>query len=237
MTTGQLLLACAAVALGSTVQGTVGFGNALVSAPLLLLIHPGLVPGPSTIAGIGLNLLMLRGDRGAADPQVRWATLGLVPGTVLAGGALAVLSDQALTVTAGVLVLAAVGLSALGPTILPLPRALVVGGVVSGFMGTVSSVGGPPVALLYQRAGGPRLRATLARFFVVSSALALVAITAAGRLDGEQLGAGLLMLPGALVGWLVAQRLIGHVDRMTLRPVVLTLSALSAMTVLVRELT
>lgn len=236
MTSGQLLLACAVVTVGSLVQGTIGFGNALVSAPLLLLIQPSLVPGPFTIAGIALNLLMLSGDRGSADPRIRWAAVGLVPGTVVAGVALAIMSDHALAVTASSFVLVAVLLSAGGLTIVPGPGSLLVTGAVSGFMGTVSSVGGPPVALLYQRAGGPRLRATLARFFVVSSSLALVAIVAAGRLDGDQLRAGIAMLPGALAGWLVARRLVGRVDRLTMRPVVLSVSAISAALVLVREL-
>jgi hypothetical protein len=235
---GQLLLACAALALGAFTQGLVGFGQALVAAPLLLLIDTRLVPGPITVAGIAINLLMLTRDRGHADTgRLRWSVLGLVPGTALAAGALAVLSGRALAVAAGCLILVAVGLSAVGLSARPTPRTLAGAGLVSGFMGTVASVGGPPMALLYQRAGGPLLRATLARFFTVSSALTLVALAIAGRLGRDEVGTGLVLLPGAVAGWALSRRVVVRVDRLLLRPAVLALSAVSAVALLVRELT
>jgi uncharacterized membrane protein YfcA len=238
MSTGQLLLACAVLALGALAQGLVGFGQALVAAPLLLLIDTRLVPGPITVASISVNLLMLTQDRGQADTGgLRWSVTGLVPGTAAAAVALAVLSGQALAITAGCLILVAVGLSAVGLSARPTPRTLTGAGFFSGFMGTVAAVGGPPMALLYQRAGGPRLRATLARFFTVSSALTLVALTLAGRLGPTELGAGLVLVPGAVAGWALSRRLVVRVDRLLLRPAVLTLSAASAIALLIRELT
>jgi len=53
-----LLLASAAVAFGAMVQGAVGFGMALVAAPLLVLIRPELVPGPLLVSGLALTLLV-----------------------------------------------------------------------------------------------------------------------------------------------------------------------------------
>ena len=41
-----------AMGLGALVQGTVGFGQSLVAAPLLLLIDTRLVPGPLTVAEV-----------------------------------------------------------------------------------------------------------------------------------------------------------------------------------------
>jgi hypothetical protein len=238
VSTGQLALAFLAMALGALVQGTVGFGQALVAAPLLLLIDTRLVPGPITVAGVCLSLVMLTRDRGHADRGgLRWSIAGLVPGTVLGGVAVAVLSGHWLAVTAGCLILAAVGLSAAGLTASPTPRTLTAAGTISGFMGTVSAVGGPPMALLYQRAGGPRLRATLARFFTASSLLALVALVPAGRLGRTELAAGAVLAPAVLVGWVVSRGLVGRVDKMLLRPAVLFLSGASAVVLLVRELT
>jgi uncharacterized membrane protein YfcA len=231
------VLAVVVVAFGSLVQGTVGFGNALVAAPLLLLIDTRLVPGPITVAGAALNLLMLTRDRGHADPaKLRWSIVGLLPGTALAALALAVLSDDTLAVAAGGVILVAVALSAVGVTATPTPRTLAAAGVVSGFMGTVAGVGGPPMALLYQRVSGPELRATLARFFIASSTITLLALLPAGRLDRAQVGLGLLLVPGALAGWALSRRLVTRVDRLALRPLVLALSASSAIALLIREL-
>jgi hypothetical protein len=93
------------------------------------------------------------------------------------------------------------------------------------------------MALLYQRAGGPRLRATLARFFTASSLLTLVALVPAGRLGRTELAAGLVLAPGVLGGWVLSRHLVGQVDRLLLRPAVLALSAASAVALLIRELT
>ncbi|MBF0165828.1 MAG: sulfite exporter TauE/SafE family protein, partial [Magnetococcales bacterium] len=50
------------VYLGAVVQAALGFGFALISAPLLKLIDPGLLPGPLMVAGMLLNMAM--GARG-----------------------------------------------------------------------------------------------------------------------------------------------------------------------------
>ena len=47
----ELLLGLVCVTAGAAVQSTIGFGAALVSVPLLLLLDPRLVPGPVTVAG------------------------------------------------------------------------------------------------------------------------------------------------------------------------------------------
>ena len=51
-------------------------------------------------------------------------------------------------------------------------------GALSGFMGTIVSIGGPPIALLYQNESGPSLRGTLSAFFVVGVALAIIGLCA-----------------------------------------------------------
>ena len=50
-------MASAVVAIGATVQASVGFGLALISTPLLVLIDPQLVPGPMIFASMLLVVL------------------------------------------------------------------------------------------------------------------------------------------------------------------------------------
>ncbi|MEJ7582826.1 MAG: sulfite exporter TauE/SafE family protein [Acidimicrobiales bacterium] len=235
MTGTELALALVIVTVGATVQGTIGFGQALVAAPLLLLVDTRLVPGPITVTAMALNLLMLSRDRGHADHTgLPWAVAGLLPGTLLASVALAYLSDGALAVLAALIVLAGVGLSAIGLRVDRNRRSLGVAGFVSGFMGTTAGIGGPPVALLYQHAGGPALRATLSRFFVAAAAISLVALVPAGRLGRTELAAGASMVPGAVCGFFLARGLRGRFDAQRTRTAVLALSAASALVVLVR---
>ena len=78
-------------------------------------------------------------------------------------------------------------LSASGLQLLPTPRSLIGAGTLSGFMGTTSSIGGPPMALLYQGTEGIRLRGTLAVFFTIGVLISLVALTAVGRFGLREL--------------------------------------------------
>jgi hypothetical protein len=218
------------------VQGAVGFGANLVAAPVLVLIDPVFVPAPITIAALGLNLLLIRRERDAYDPQVRYAMAGLLPGAVVAGVTLASLPEHGLSVLFAVIVMLAVALSAIGLSIRPAPASLFGAGVLSGFMGTISGIGGPPVAIVYQRAPARTLRATLPRFFLLAGCIALATLVVVGKVGRDELVAAAALLPGAFVGYLLSPWLTRHVDGRAARPVVLLLSALAALTVLAREL-
>jgi uncharacterized membrane protein YfcA len=238
MSAGGLVLAALVMALGACVQGAVGFGASLISAPLLVLIDSDLVPGPITLASLVLNvvlIVMVRDDH-AIDRKVHYAMVGLVPGALVAGAALSVLDASGLAVAFALLVFLAVGLSASGLTVARTPRTLVAAGTLSGFMGTISSIGGPPIALLYQHERALVLRSTLPRYFLVASLVAVVILVPVGRLGPTEVLEGLALLPGVALGVAIAPRLSGHIDRRSARPVVLGLSVLAATAVLVKEL-
>ena len=157
------LAANAAVAFGATVQGAVGFGMALVAAPMLVLIRPELVPGPLLINGLALTLLVARRERDSIDLSgVKWALVGRVPGVALGALALTAVSADAMSLLVGLAVLAGVALGFARVKLSPDPRVLLGAGLLSGVFGTIASIGGPPLALVYQHEPGPRLRGTLA---------------------------------------------------------------------------
>lgn len=229
--------ASAIVMVSAWVQGSIGFGLAIVAAPLLVLIEPDLVPGPLILNGLLLTLLMAYRERGAIDRErIGWAIGGAVGGTALAAVLLRVISPYAFTILFSVLVLLAVGLSAIGLAVSLTRRSALVAGTLSGFMGTISSIGGPPVALLYQRSSAAAFRGTLAVFFCTTGVMALLALTLAGKLGGDELALAWPMLPGLVLGYALSGLTVGAFDRRSLRPAVLILSAFSAVGVLVREL-
>ncbi len=103
---------------------------------------------------------------------------------------LALFSDEAVAVAVAVMVLFAVLLS-LAPLELPVRRStLSLAGVVSGLAGTATSIGGPPVALLYQHRTPQMIRSTLAVVFTVGAAMSLVGIWLSGHLDTHALADG-----------------------------------------------
>lgn len=237
MSPPHALLAALIFAVGACVQAAVGFGANLVAAPLLVLLSDRFVPGPVIVASGVLNLLVTRRHhKGMVDPTVGTANVGQVLGTLAAGGVMAMLPSGGLSILFAVLVLVAVALSSVGLRLRPTRRTLTGAGLAAGFMGTVSGIGGPPIALAYLGLSGPALRATLARFFLVGNLVAIPTLMLVGQLGSEQIVPCLVLIPGAVLGFAASPALARHMDRRTARPVVLALSAGAAVAVLVRTL-
>src|SRR6185369_15778614 len=97
------------------------------------------------------------------------------PGSVLGATLLASLPPRSVSLAVGLVVLAGVAMTASGIHLRPRRSTLLAAGVLSGFMGTTAAIGGPPIALIYQHAEGPRLRGTLAGYFVVAAAISFPA--------------------------------------------------------------
>ena len=237
MTVAEAVLAALIFGLGAAVQGAVGFGANLVAAPLLVLLEDGFVPGPVIVASGVLNLLVTwRSGRGAVDPTVNVAIAGQVVGSLVAGAVIAALPADALSIVFAVLVLVAVAVSIRGRRLAPTRAHLAGAGLASGFMGTISGIGGPPIALAYLGLDGPALRATLARYFLVGNLVAIPILIAIGSLGIEELPECLVLIPGAVLGFLASGWLARHADRATVRPIVLGLSTAAAVAVIIRTL-
>jgi uncharacterized protein len=236
VTTPQLLLAGGTVAVAACVQGAVGFGLSLLAVPVLLLIDPSLVPVPLIVASLTINVGSSYRNRGGIDRGVRWALLGSVPGTFLGAYAIAILPQRPLAITLGVLVLAAVAVSTSGLEIAPTTGSLLAAGVISGFTGTASSIGGPPLALMYQRAHGSIVRGTLAMYFLIGSVLSLAVLGLFGQLGSRALAESLLLAPFIVLGFACSKPAAKLLDRGRTREAVLIVSAVSAIVLIANQL-
>jgi len=233
----ELIAACAIVMAGAILQGSVGFGLGMLAAPLLVLIDPSLVPAPLLLAALALTLLVAFSERASIDLKgIGWALIGRVPGTFIGAATLAVASQDATTVLVGIIVFVAIGLIGSGVNLSRTPRVLFFAGTLSGFMGTTTSIGGPPIAALYHNAPGAEIRGTMASFFVVSLVVTLSALAFVGRLGLDELYAGAFLLPGVLAGFAISRRIAPILDRGYTRAAVLTVSALAGLSVIVQVL-
>jgi len=223
--------------IGALVQGSVGFGLNLIAAPILALVDPTLVPGPALAAAFILTILITRRERASIDARgIRWAMVGRVPGTILAAVAISALPERGLAIFFALLVLFAVVLSALRWHPTPTTGTLVTAGALSGFMGTATSIGGPPIALVYQREQGPIIRATLSGYFVLGSILSMAVLAVIGEFGGEEIVATAALIPGLLCGFLLSRQTTRMLDRGYARPAILIVSAGSAIALLATEL-
>ena len=238
LTLGEWLLASLVLVGGAVVQGSVGFGVALLGAPLLFLVEPALVPAPMLVAGLTLPALILVRDRaGLEKGPVAWALPGFLVGSVVAGGVVASLPQGGLALVFGSLVLLAVALSALGwAPAEPRGGHLVAAGTLAGFMATATSIGGPPLALVFQSASGLRLRATLSAIFVPGGLFALLSLGMVGRFGGTELVLGLALLPAVVAGFWLSGFTARALDRAWLRPAVLAVSAIAGAGAVARAL-
>lgn len=223
------------VAAGACVQSTVGFGFALVAVPFLLMVDPSLVPGPFLLASLLLATLMIRRDRSAIDlSEVRPAVIGLVAGTAVGAGALLFIDEAALPRLFAALILLAVAGSVLGLHIRISGVSLLAAGTVGGVMGTMAGIHGPAMALLYQSESGGRVRGSLGVFFLAGYAISIGGLAAVGLFGRGELMAGLALVPGTTLGWLLAPLAIARLDPSHLRPLILAVGAAAALVMLVR---
>ncbi|MCG5516537.1 MULTISPECIES: sulfite exporter TauE/SafE family protein [unclassified Ectothiorhodospira] len=237
LTLPQWLLATLVLIIGAIIQGGIGYGVALLGAPLLYLIHPQLIPAPMLIVGMALPLLILLREWQAVHPRdVAWALPGSFAGTAMAALVLGVVAEQVLGMLLGILVLLGVGLSLIRHMPDPRPHHLLGAAGLSSFMATITSIGGPPLALAFQNVTGPRLRGTLSAIFVPAGIVALTALAFLGRFSHTELLLGLALIPGIVMGFWISGYLVDYLDRRWLRPAVLLFSAVAGVAAIVHAL-
>lgn len=225
------------VSIGTAVQASIGFGLSMIAAPLLLLIDPALVPAPLILIALLLSLWMAWQDRQAINlGNFKAAIAGRLLGTPPAALLLGSISATTFDLVFSLLVLLAVALSLVHSTLQATPRNVFFATALSGFMGTISSVGGPPIALVYQNASGADLRANLAVLFVLGTTMSLVALALVGRFDSSDVLITAWLFGGVVLGVLLSGPLKQRLDRTTARPWLLCLCFISAAGVLSRAL-
>ncbi|WP_257866182.1 sulfite exporter TauE/SafE family protein [Nocardioides marmotae] len=222
---------------GATVQSLVGLGLGLVAAPVVALVDPGLLPEVTLWLACTYPVVTLATERSGIDwDGLAWSMPTRVVGTVLGVAAVAYLSSRLLAVVVAVMVLVAVALTWRAVRI-PLNRGtLMTAGLVSGLSGTATSIGGPPLAILYQHRPPQQIRTTMAVYFGVGAALSLVGLGIAGQLEMDRFLLALALSPVLLLGAWLGVVLRPRLPEARVRPAVLLVCATSAAVLLVRTL-
>lgn len=235
LTVADLVLANLALAAGACLQGVAGYGIGTLSAPLLFLISPTFLPGVMIVDAVLLNVLMLIRNRTSITlSPVRYAIAGSIVGITLASATLTVLSDQGFELAFGTIILVAVLLSVIGfRPALSAQSSLIAGGL-SGYMGTITAVGGPPMALIYQNEKGPLVRANLSAFFVASSLITVAALIPLGHIGTDELKLVTMTAPGVLFGFWLSRHLIHRLAFNALRPIILAIAGMAGASALMR---
>jgi uncharacterized membrane protein YfcA len=203
--------------------------------PILALIDTQFIPGPMLFAGIALAAATAYRDRVAVDRvTLNLSFVGLGIGTVVGAVALKVISGPYLPKVFGGLILLAVVISIAGSKLSPTPRILLAGSTASGIMGTMVGIHGPAMALVFQNAEPLQARAILGALFTIAYAISVASLAVVGLFGTQEVMLGLALLPGVVIGYLAAPAISQFVDRAVLRVAILTISSISAVSLLFR---
>ncbi len=224
------LIAMGLIFLGSFVQSAIGFGLAIVAAPLLFLLSPLYVPAPICLVALFISLLnAYKHKSNVSLGGLKAAIIGRVPGSVAGGALLLYVSVSSMSLWLGIFVLVAVAVSLLPFRIEPTPVRMGIAGFFSGFMGTSSSIGGPPMALLLQHQEANALRGNLSAFFVFSSIISLIVQIPIGFLTLQHVEITLPLIPAAWFGYFLASKCVDRFSKHWIRYGALFLCAVSGL--------
>ncbi|MCX2731895.1 TSUP family transporter [Saccharopolyspora sp. NFXS83] len=238
MSGGVFAALCVVVLVGALLQVSIGFGLGMLAAPVLALLAPELLPAVVVLLAAAVTgaVVLLEGEhldvRGTA-----WALLGRVPGVAAGAVLVAALPARALALCVAAVVALGVLASWWGFTPHPTRRAVVVAGLASGLMATTTAIGGPPMAMVWQRLAGPRLRSTMSAYFLLGSIMTFTGLCLAGVVTTESLRYAVLLAPAAAAGVLLARPLAAHLDVGRTRNLAMLLSLAGAATLTAQQLT
>jgi uncharacterized membrane protein YfcA len=233
----EFVLLAAVILVAACLQGSIGFGMGMLAAPFIALVDATLLPVLVIMLAMVVTLIVAVMDRAALDVRgAGWALAGRVPGTIVGAGLVTVMSAAVLSWSVAAVVLLGVVVSLRGwhPRVTRTTQA--VAGALSGVMGTTTSVGGAPMAIIWQGSEGPRLRGTMSAFFLIGSSLSLVALFLWGAVPPHALVTAAWMAPVAVLGVALSRFVNRFLNRRRTRAIALGASALGAVTLVATRL-
>lgn len=222
---------------GAFVQGIVGFGLGILCAPLVFMINPAMIPAPMIFNSIFLAWIIARDNRSQLNRAiVGWPILGSVAGSAVAAGFLFGIDERVFALVFATALLVLITLSFLRLRVAVTPANGFIAGLFSALSGTITAIGGPPIALYFQHLPPGAIRANLSIFFIASSVIGLVALAAIGKFTSSELALSAVTLPGVFLGFFSSRLIVKRIAPATVRYGVLGLSAVSGIALLVKHL-
>jgi uncharacterized protein len=232
---GEFVVAVLVVLVGSMVQGTIGFGLNLLAAPFIALVLPEALPVTLVLVAWPAGALAALREHHALDRvALPWLLAGALPGTLIGLVIVTTTSADQIAIIVGAVTLLGVLASVVTPPIPVGATTAGLAGLLSNITGTAAAVGGPPVALLYQRHEGSIVRATLGVFFATSATLSIVGYAATGEITVDRVLLALALVPAMLAGIWASRHLHGLVDRRRLRIAMLVMCAIAGTAAILR---
>jgi uncharacterized membrane protein YfcA len=222
------------VVVGAFLQGATGFGFPFFVTPIAAIIMPELIPGTMMVVSIFISTdVVFRERHNIIYRETGLISLGRVVGA--AGGAFIVsmLTLAGIKIMVAVVVMAGVLLSFTGARPRINVKSLLGVGVLSGFFGTSTTVGGPPVAMLYQHKSGPEVRAVMGSVLLIGSAISIFWLAVFGVFTLQDFTRALFYLPAVIIGLILARYGASYLDKGRTRAAILIASSAACLVLLI----
>ena len=222
------------VVLGSAcLQGSIGFGLGMITAPVLALLRPDLLPSALLLLATLTSFTAFTRERQDVDWKlVGWGALGRLPGIAIGTATVVLLPDSGLSLMLAITVLAGAAFSLVGWSPAASHRNMFFASSVSGIFGTATSIGGPPISLIMRSLDPSSMRSTMSAYFTLGSILSLTGLTIGGEVGTRHLIAAAVLLPFMLIGLWLSNFVIRRADRRLLYRLAVGSSIIGALLVI-----
>lgn len=230
---GVYAISFGVIIIAAIAQSSLGVGFGVVAAPVLALIDPAMLPGPLLVLAMLTSLMVVvRDRRDIRFGHLSYALVGRVLASIAGALTASLLGEREFMILFAVLILVAVALSLLGRRVEPTRGNLFLAGSASGYMGTITSVGTPPMALVYQYSPGAEVRANMSAFLSIGALVSIVSLMGFGAFDRTEMMFALTLIPALFIGFFLSGYVKSYTDNGWMRPAMLVLCVLASLTLL-----
>ena len=227
-------IAAFSLLIGCWIQTALGFGMAVIAAPIIVIFKPEWVPVVLTMTALILSLINTWNQRQHLEASYLYAPFfSRLPGTFLGAWLLVQFTTAWLQFSVAFCVLLAVVVSYLGKQFPYTPKRLAFASFISGITGTTTSIGGPPMAMVMQHGRAQAIRANLSLYFSYSCLISLMMYAYLGLITDAILIICVSFIPICLLGFVTGIKARAYVDNGRFRPLLLILCSLSGSIALV----
>ncbi len=236
-TIANFLLANFILIVSSILQMATGVSVGMIIVPFLAMISYTLIPVPIVFASLTLTTMMAYRGREHIDTQnIPQISMGMLLGTFLAVYLLKTVQFDYLGLIFGLFILLSVFISLKVKEFKLSPTVNYTGGFFAGLIGTMAAVGGQILALLFQNHPLEAIKSTLAFIYTLFSVLMLLIFYMAGDFTYEQMISGFYLMPGFIIGFLIAPIFSGYFNPKYTKTVVLSMATFGALTLIGKTL-
>ena len=223
--------------LSSILQMATGVTAGIIIVPFLAMISYTLIPAPIAFASLSLTIMMAYKGRKHIDTKNMFQiSMGMLAGILLSIFILKNISFEYMGLIFGLFILISVFISIKIKTFTLNKSINYSGGFISGVMGSMAAVGGQVLALLFQNHPLESLKATLAFLYTLFSTVMIIMFFIFGEFSYTQFISGIYMMPGFIIGFLIAPIFSKYFNPKYSRTVVLTMAVIGAIILIVKSI-